>query len=124
VGWGHVAAIYLTLLELLVLTAAAMLFSFIGGSALAAMLAAALFVIGHLLRSLHDLAAMTEGAGRTVVAVLYRVLPDLEVFNVRAEVVHGDPVSPGQIALATIYGLGWILVFLLLARVVFDRREL
>ncbi len=123
-AWSHLVAVYLTWLELLVLTAGAMLFSFVAGNALAAGLAAALFVVGHLLRSLHDFAAMTEGPGRAVAAFAYRVLPDLEVFNVRAAVVHGDPVGTPQVALATAYGLGWIVVFLLLARVVFARKEL
>lgn len=123
-AWSHLAAVYLTWLELLVLTAGAILFSFVAGNALAAVLAAALFVCGHLLRSLNDFAAMTEGPGRVAAAFAYRVLPDLEVFNVRADVVHGDPVTAVHLAMATVYGLGWIAVFLLLARVVFARKEL
>jgi len=123
-AWSHLAAVYLTWLELLVLAAGAMLFSFVTGGTLSAVLAAALFVIGHLLRSLHDLAAMTEGPGRLVADFCYRVLPDLEVFNVRAAVVHGDAVGAGQIAMATLYGVGWIAVFLLISRVIFARKEL
>jgi ABC-type transport system involved in multi-copper enzyme maturation permease subunit len=123
-AWGHLGAIYLTLVELLVLTAAAVFFSFVAGNALSSLLTAAVFVIGHLLRSLHDFAGMTEGIGRDVMIVAYRVLPDLEVFNVLAAVVHGDPVSAGSLGLATIYGLGWIAVFLIAARVVFAHKEL
>lgn len=123
-AWSHLAAVYLTLVELLVLCAAAVLFSTLAGPALAAVLTATLFAIGHLLGSLQDFVAMSGGLPRAFAAVAYRVLPDLEVFNVRAAVVHGDPVSGQHLLLATVYGLGWIAVCLLCARAAFLRREL
>lgn len=123
-AWSHLAAIYLTLLELLVLCAAAVLFSTFAGPALAAVFAALLFAIGHLSASLLDFGTMTGGAARTLAVVAFRLLPDLEVFNVRAAVVHGDPVSASHLALATVYALGWVAVCLLLARAVFARKEL
>jgi hypothetical protein len=43
---------------------------------------------------------------------------------VRAAVVHGDPVTAGHLGLATFYALGWIVIFLLLARWIFARKEL
>jgi ABC-type transport system involved in multi-copper enzyme maturation permease subunit len=123
-AWSHLAAVYLTLLELLVLCAAAILFSTLAGPALAAVLAASLFVIGHLLSSLQSFVAMSGGLQQHLAAIAYRVLPDLEVFNVRAAVVHGDPVTLQHLLLATLYGLGWVVVCLILARAVFLRREL
>jgi ABC-type transport system involved in multi-copper enzyme maturation permease subunit len=124
VGWGHLAAIYLILLELLVLCAAAVLFSTLVGPALAAVFSLAFFAIGHLLQSLQDFAAMTGGVRGLLVSVLYRLLPDLEVFNVRAAVVQGVPVPVERLALATVYGLAWVAVLLILARWVFARKEL
>lgn len=123
-AWSHLGAVYLTFLELLVLNAIAILFSTVAGPALAAVLAAAMFAIGHLSRSLHAFAAMTGGPAQHLARLAYRVLPDLEVFNVRAEVVHGDPVAAGHLALATIYAVGWASVALLLARIFFGRKEL
>jgi len=123
-AWSHLAAMYLTLVELLVLCAAAVLFSTIAGPALASALVAALFAIGHLHGSLQDFVAMSGGLQQAFAAAAYRVLPDLEVFNVRAAVVHGDPVSSQHLLLATVYGLGWITIYLLTARAVFLRREL
>lgn len=123
-AWSHLGAVYLILLELLVLCAAAVLFSTVAGPALAAVLVAVLFAVGHLSRSVLDLGAMTGGAVRALASVTYRLLPDLEVFNVRAAVVHGDPVTALHLVLATAYALGWILVCLILARLAFARREL
>jgi ABC-type transport system involved in multi-copper enzyme maturation permease subunit len=123
-GWPHLGAVYLILLELLVLCAAAVLFSTLAGAALAAVLVAVLFAVGHLSRSLLDFAAISAGAARRLAETAYRVLPDLEVFNVRAAVVHGDAISAAHLGLATLYALGWILVCLILARQFFARREL
>jgi len=123
-GWSHLGAVYLTLLELLVLNAAAVLFSTVSGPALAAVFAATLFGIGHLSGALLEFGELQGGTLRTLAAVAYRVLPDLEVFNVRAAVVHGEPVAAAHLGLATLYAAGWIAVFLLLARAVFVRKEL
>ena len=122
--WSQLGAIYLTLLELLVLTAAAILFSTVSGPALAAVFTLTLFAIGHLAESLLDFGAMAGGWQRSVAQVVFRILPDLEVFNVRAAVVHGDAVSSSHLFMATGYAVGWIVVFLLLARGVFARKEL
>ena len=123
-AWSHLGAVYLTLLELLVLTAAAVLFSTLAGTALASVFTITLFAIGHLSSSLRDFGVMAGGARRVVAEVVFRMLPDLEVFNVRAAVVHGDPVAAGHVAMATLYAAGWIVVFLVLARAIFARKEL
>ncbi len=56
--------------------------------------------------------------------LVYRLVPNLEVFNVRGAVVHGDPVTWAHLGWATIYGLGWTGLLLILAGSVFSRREL
>ncbi len=122
--WAHLAAVYLTLLELLVLVAAAVLFSTVSGPALAAVFAATVFAIGHLGGALLEFGEMQGGALQTVAAVAYRMLPDLEVFNVRAAVVHGESVAAAHLGLATVYAVGWVAVFLILARAVFAHKEL
>jgi Cu-processing system permease protein len=123
-GWPHLAAVYLVLLELLVLTAAAVFFSTVASPALAAVFTALLFAIGHLSAALLDLGAMSGGWQATAAAVVFRTLPDLEVFNVRAAVVHGDAVTLPHLGLASLYAVGWAAVFLLLARWIFARKEL
>ncbi len=123
-GWAHLGAVYLILLELLVLVSAAVLFSTVSGPALAAVFAATLFGIGHLSGSLLEFGALQGGTLQTVAAVAYRLLPDLEVFNVRAAVVHGEPVALAHVGLATVYAAGWVAVFLILARAAFARKEL
>ena len=54
---------------------------------------------------------------------LYWVLPNLSQFDVKARVVHGQPVPFGYIATSTAYGLLYIAVLLVVAIYVFSRRD-
>jgi len=124
-GWTHLGAVYLTFLELLVLTAGVMLFSTVAAPALAGVLALALFAIGHLSDAILAFGEMAgPGLQRTVCRVLFYVVPNLEVFNVRAEVVHGDPVTVAHVGLATLYAVTITAAMLLVTRAVFVRKEL
>ncbi len=127
-GWWHgnvAAAVCLILLEMLVLTAIATLFSTFTTPTLSAMFTLGLFVLGHLSGALRDI---TERSGSVAVRLageaLYRLLPNLEAFNVKGQVAHGDPVSLLEVGLATGYGTLYIAAILALAVVVFERREL
>jgi hypothetical protein len=66
---------------------------------------------------------MTPGAGRTLVRALYAVLPDLENFNFRTEVVHGLPIPPGIYFSSALYGVCYTAFILGLAVLVFRRRD-
>ena len=80
--------------------------------------------LGHLSWSLVLLRdKIGGGAGGALCEVLYRVIPNLERFNVKAEVVHGVNVPAIQVLWATGYGLGWTVLILLAAAIVFTRRD-
>ena len=51
------------------------------------------------------------------------VLPNLALFDVKAEVVHGLPVPPGQVVAAVGYGIAYSAAMLLLAVTIFQRRD-
>ncbi len=125
VGWSHLAAVYLVLLELLLMTAAAILLSVVASPVLGSVFALGFFAIGHLAGSLQDFAAAApSSAGRAVGQVLRFVVPNLEVFNLRAEVVHGDQVALGYLGLATLYAVAHIALFMIAAGAVFARKDL
>jgi ABC-type transport system involved in multi-copper enzyme maturation permease subunit len=124
-GWSHLAAVYLVLLELLVMTAAAILLSVVASPVLGSVFVLGFFAIGHLAGSLQDFAAGAPTATvRLVGDVLRYVVPNLEVFNLRAEVVHGDPVALGYLGLVTLYAAAHVALFLLAAGAVFRRKDL
>ena len=54
---------------------------------------------------------------------LYWVLPNLAPFDVRAQVVHGQVVTAGYVALTSAYGLVYISALLVAATFIFSRRD-
>ena len=60
----------------------------------------------------------------TLARGLYWVLPNLEQFDVKAQVVHAQPVPLGYIALTGAYAALYISVLLVAAMVIFSRRDL
>ena len=54
---------------------------------------------------------------------LYYLLPNLEPFDIRAEVVHAQPVSLGYVAWTTGYAVAYIGALLLAAMFIFSRRD-
>jgi len=54
---------------------------------------------------------------------VYHVLPDLSAFDVKTEVVHGLPVTGGYLAATTAYGLAYVAGLLLVATIIFSRRD-
>jgi ABC-type transport system involved in multi-copper enzyme maturation permease subunit len=117
-------AILLTYVELLLLTAIALFFSSFSTPILSALFAGTLFVVGHLtwsLKLLEDL--VTSPAVRGALRVAYVVLPNLERFNVRGELVHGVQVPLQQVGLAMVYGGAYTALVLIAAMAIFERRD-
>jgi Cu-processing system permease protein len=125
--WGGAlaAALFLVLVEALVLTALATLFSTFTTPTLAAIFTLGLFVVGHLTGALRAVTQQAQSEWiRLLGEAVYRLLPNLEAFNVKGRVAVGDPVSLAEVGLAAGYGLLYVVAVLALAAVVFERREL
>lgn len=120
-----VPAFYLTFLELAVVTAVVVFFSTCVSPVLAAVFTLGAFVVGHLSQSIRDFGRLQQGPFmEQLTTFVYYATPNLEVFNVRGSVVHGDPVALPHLLLATLYGVCWASLLLLLSGAVFARREL
>jgi ABC-type transport system involved in multi-copper enzyme maturation permease subunit len=123
-GLHLVEAIVLIWVELILLTALSVLMSTLCSPILGAIFTFLLYVIGHTSADLKDLAArfgsqyVKVGAG-----IAYYALPNLEYLNVKSKVVHGVDIHADYIAFACCYGLAYSLIFLLLAALVFERKE-
>jgi len=118
------SAIALSFVELLVVTALAIFFSSFSTPILSGIFTLSSYVLGHLSWSLLLLKErIGTGFGGTVCEVLYRVIPNLERFNIRPEVVHGLDVGPERVVWAAVYGVAWTAVILLGAALAFSRRD-
>jgi ABC-type transport system involved in multi-copper enzyme maturation permease subunit len=130
-GWAAPAtdprlliAILLIFVELLLVTAIALFFSTFSSPFLAATLTLGLWVIGHFnadLRNFESVVTSPLVVGLT--RGLYYVLPDFAAFDVKAQVVWGQPVSPGYVAGTALYGIVYVLFVLAAATTVFARRD-
>jgi hypothetical protein len=130
-GWDTFAldprlleAVALILVELMVVTAIALTFSTFSTPMLSAAFTFGMVIAGHFSEDLRNFdQVVASPAAAELTRALYWVLPNLSQFDVKARVVHGQPVPLGYIATATAYGLLYILMLLTVAMYVFSRRD-
>jgi ABC-type transport system involved in multi-copper enzyme maturation permease subunit len=117
-------AVFLTWMELMLLTALSILMSTLSSPILGAIFTLLLYLIGHTTADLKQLASrFGSGSVQTIVGAVYYVLPNLEYLNVRGKVVHGVPVDLDYVAFASSYALLYTAAFLIIAILVFERKE-
>jgi len=123
-NWGIFVAVLLILVELMVVTAVAVLFSTFSTPTLSAMLTLGVWVIGRFSSDLVEFARKTEDpVARALVTGVHYVLPNLEKFDVKHLVVYNMAIEPAYIAAAVVYGLLYIVFLIGLAAVIFERRD-
>jgi len=124
IDWSLLVAVLFIFIELLLVTAVAILFSTFSTPILSSIFSLAFYLIGHLSWGLETLIKkMRPGAGRTLARILYTALPDLENFNFKTEVVHNLPIPPRIYVFSTVYGLCYAAFVLGLAIWVFRKRD-
>jgi ABC-type transport system involved in multi-copper enzyme maturation permease subunit len=117
-------AIFLIWVELCLITAIALCFSTFSTPILSAAFTFGLYLVGHFNADLRNFENVVDSPAVAAVArVLYYVLPNLAPFDVKADVVHAQPVGAMYIALTSAYGLVYILMLLLVSMFVFSRRD-
>jgi len=111
-------------LALMIVTAAALLFSTFSTPTLSALFTLAIFVIGRLSGDIRLFAEQFAGPGvRQAVFALYLVVPDLARFQIGSQVIHGLPLAPAEIARAAGYGAAYVGMLLFLAIAIFQFRD-
>src|SRR5688572_6370117 len=119
-GWAapaldprQLVAIALTMGELAIVTAVAVLFSTFSSPILSALLTLGLWVAGHFNADLRRFEQVVDQPAVAWVARgFYYLLPNLAPFNVRAEVVYGAPVSGSHVAFTLLYAVVYIAALL------------
>ncbi|MFH1856306.1 MAG: ABC transporter permease subunit [Candidatus Omnitrophota bacterium] len=118
-------AIFLIYLELLVITAVAVLFScFSAGVALKGIFCLAIYVAGHLTAEVKMITSQSLNSLMKFAATgFYYILPNLENFNIKSEVVLGTYVSWKYLVLSGGYAFLYITAVLAVATVIFKNRD-
>ena len=117
-------AIGLIVAEVALVTAMALFFSTFSSPMLSALLTLALWVAGHFSADLRNFGTVVDSAPIVAVArAVYYVLPNLEAFNVKAEVVHGLSVGMRHVAWTLAYAALYAGLLLTAAMAIFRRRD-
>jgi ABC-type transport system involved in multi-copper enzyme maturation permease subunit len=117
-------AIGLILIELLLVTAIALFFSTFSTPILSAALTFGLFIAGHFSSDLRNFDQVVNSPAAVRLARgLYWVLPNLGQFDVKSQVVHGQPVPMGYMALTAGYAAFYTAMLLTMAVLIFSRRD-
>ncbi len=119
--WPAVLLIYL---ELMLLTAVALLFSSFSSPALSALLTFMVFIIGHFSSDLKGLAvSLGSTSARWLFTGLYYLLPNLSNYSFITPAAHGRTPSTGFVLASGLYAVIYIAVVLAAATLVFSRRN-
>lgn len=132
--WGHSIlninydiwkAMYLILLEFMVITAVALMFStFSSSSTLSAIFTIATYIVGHLTEDFKLIGGKLQNyLWKGIIDLFYYLLPNLDNFNVKGRVVHGIEVPLSYMSFVTLYGIFYIVTLLLLSSLIFQRRD-
>jgi Cu-processing system permease protein len=120
---GMLKAIVLIGGELMLVTAIALFFSTFSSPFLSALLTLGLWVIGHFNADLRDLEGLVGSSAAWLGRVLYYVLPNFAAFDIKAQVVHAQPVPASYVALTFGYGIVYVALVLTGAVMIFSRRD-
>lgn len=117
-------AIYPIFLGLVLVVAVALFFSSVASSSLLATLwTIAVVVAGRFSDVIRDMRDVTN-VPHWVVTGLYWALPNFRNFDVKNEIVYGDPVSAMALVWMTVYALVYAAILLGAARLAFGSRDL
>jgi len=116
-------ALGLIFMEFMVITAVALLCSTFTSATLSAIFTLATYVIGHLTADLKTFGEKMDEGMRVVVTGLYYILPNLERFNLKGNVIHHIEMSGTDLLLIVMYGLTYVAFLLMSASIIFQRRD-
>ncbi len=119
-----VVALYFIVLEFVVVTSLALLFSSFSSPLLSAILAFALFIVGTFAEDLRGFASMSEGALHVVTTVAAYLTPNFAAMNVISQAAHGQAIPGSLILYNTLYALLYAGAAMAGAVLIFDRRNL
>lgn len=116
--------LYFIILQFLMITAIALLFSSFSSPLLSAVFAFSLFVIGSFAEDLHGFAATARGASRWLATGAAYLVPNFSSLNVITSVAHQQPVTRQLIFSNSLYALVYTGMVLCGAVLIFEHRNL
>ncbi|MEO0185724.1 MAG: ABC transporter permease subunit [candidate division WOR-3 bacterium] len=113
-----------SLIEIMVLLGILLLFSSFSSTTLTSIMGVIFYVIGHASPDLKLFADATKTPALKYIAYgFYYILPNLENFNLRLELVHKLPIFADQTLFSVCYGFIYTIFLLYLTALIFEQRE-
>jgi len=119
-----VVAIYFIVLQFVIVTATALLFSSFSSPLLSAIFAFALFVTGSFSEDLQAFAAMAHGPTHWFATVASYLIPNISALNVISMVAHGNAISGALVWHNSLYALLYAVAAVAGAGLIFEHRNL
>ncbi len=125
-----IKAVWLLFVNVMLVTSIAVLFSAFSSPFLSGFFALGCFLVGRSVPDIRALAPKLGGAGQTVLETICSVIPNMHLFYPSGAIVgaervsvHHELVSIGYVATATAYGVAYSLAVLILAMLIFRKRD-
>ena len=111
--------------ELLIITALSIVFSSFSTPILSSIFTVTIYLVGQILWTFNEFKTrLHEPFSRWIATALYYLLPNLDKFNIKNEVVMQTAISADRVVAAMLYGVIYICAILTLAVAIFRSREL
>ena len=124
IDFGLAPAILLIYVEILLIVGFALLFSSLTSPTLSAIFTLVIFVIGHLSGFLRDYVQLYPDRGfHWFLKLIYYITPNLENLNLKIAVVENLDRPPHAVIYGLLYGVGYIIILLLLTTAIFRRKD-
>jgi len=117
-------ALYFIILEFLIITSLALLFSSFSTPLMSAIFAFSLFVIGSFAEDLRGFASLATGLPHWFAMAAAYLVPNLSALNVISSVAHGEAVAGHLILYNTLYALLYTAMAISGAVLIFEHRNL
>jgi ABC-type transport system involved in multi-copper enzyme maturation permease subunit len=117
-------ALYFIVLQFVIITSLALLFSSFSSPLMAAVFAFSMFVIGSFAEDLRGFAAMAHGVERWLAFGAVYLVPNFSALNIISSVAHEYPVSVQLILYNSAYAIAYSAMALCGAVLIFERRNL
>lgn len=115
--------VFLSLCEVAVLTSAAVAISTRVSMILNVCITLSLFIVGHQIGYFMHILSGGDQPG-VIATLVRRLVPNFEFLNYASDIAFGKVVPITLVEQSALYTLGWVAVFLALAVVLFDEREI
>ena len=117
-------SVFLSTLEAMILILISILFSGITSPILAAVSTIAIYLIGHGGEIFRFIFMTTKSTIIEIVTRgIYYILPNLEKFNIRNDIVYGTTPSLSLILVTTLYASAYALLLLVITHVTFKKKD-